>query len=124
MYRDVLKVYDQDCTIYDADLDGTVYDVDNVIFKSNRERETIWQFNWHVWFAMMTIWVLMFVFTCRGVKSIEMLVGFTYPYSLLFMMVLLLKAITLGNGVSEGVYIYLWGDPKKEYDVWADLQKS
>ena len=73
---------------------------------------------------MLAIWVLIFVFTSHGVRSIEFLVGFSYPFSILFMVLLLGKAVTLGTGVSEGIHEYFWGDPKTEYDVWGQLQKS
>ena len=47
MYRDILKVLDKDCAIYNTDLDGTAYDVDSI---TNIEKETSFQFNWHAWF--------------------------------------------------------------------------
>ena len=111
MYRDILKVLDKDCAIYNTDLDGTAYDVDSI---TNIEKETSFQFNWHVWFAMMILWILIFIFNSHSVKSIEVLVTFSYPFSIFFMLVFLIKAITLGNGVSEGVFEYFWGDPTKE----------
>ena len=122
MYRDVLKVYDQDCVIYDSGLDGTAYDVDSI--KSNIDRETTWQFNWHVWFAMMIIWVLIFIFNSCSVRTIEPLAAFSWTFSLIFMFMFLIKANTLGNGIHSGVHEFIWGRAEaseESYDVWAGL---
>ena len=122
MYRDVLKVYDQDCIIYNTDLDGTAYDIDSTDLDLKSDRETSWKFNWPVWFAMVTIWVLVLIFNSKSVDTIQYIVLFSWWFSLLFMLMFLIKAMTLGDGVSEGIQEYIWGDPKKEFNLWEELQ--
>ena len=98
MYREVLKVYDQDCIIYNTDLDGSDYDNGSTTYESSIERETSFQFNWPLWFTMIVIWVIAFIFNSKSVRTIRYIVVVSWPLSLVFLLVLVVKAATLEGG--------------------------
>ena len=113
MYKEVLRVYDQDCIIYNPKLDGSEYDSGSSTYESSIERETSFQFNWPVWFAMITTYLLVLFFNSKSVTTIRYIVIVSWPLSILFLFVLVMKAITLDGG-ADGVYEYIWGKPDKE----------
>ena len=124
MYRDILKVYDQDCIIYDTSLDNTAYDAGSGDYSSSIERVMTYEFNWQVWCAMLVGWAAIFLACHRSVDTIKYVIYVTFPLSLVFMLVLILFGVTLGCGASDGVNEYLWGKSDREYRLWDELQTS
>ena len=121
MYKDILKVYDQDCIIYDTSLENTPHDVSSGEYTLGIERPAIFEFNWQVWVAMLIVWAVIFLSNRRSVDTLKYVIYFVFPLSLIAIFVLVLFGITLGDGVSEGVETYLWGKSDKEYTLWEEL---
>ena len=53
-------------------------------------------FNWQVWFCNMALWVLVYLFNLKGIKSMMYLVNFSIPLSMLFVFFIHLFGVTLG----------------------------
>ena len=103
MYKNVLRIYDSDCIIYDTELENSNLDTDSKNnYSSTVHRETTFEFNWQVWFGVLAVWVLVYIFNSRGVHSMKYVVYVSFPLSLVFIFILLLFGVTLGYGVSNG----------------------
>ena len=111
MYRDVLKVYDEDCIIYNTSLDGTRYDIGLENYTSSIERKMAFEFNWQVWGCLMGVWFIIFLLVSRGVHSMRYILYISLPLSLVFIFCLLMFSIQLEGGAA-GVREYLFGKPE------------
>ena len=121
LYRDVLKVYDQDCYFYDSSLEKTKYDVGSGDFPSSIFREASMNFSWQVYFCTIAIWSFCMVLNWKGVTSMRFIYYFSVPLSVVFLVSMLLFGILLGNGNSEGVRQYLFGDAESTDFKWGAL---
>ena len=88
------------------------------------DRETSFEFNWHVWSAMLIVWAAIFLACHRSVDTIKYVVYYTFPLSLIFMFIFIMFGVTLGCGVSDGVNEYLWGKPGKDFHLLEELKTS
>ena len=58
---------------------------------------------------MLLVFVVVFFVNRGSIRTIRWLIYFSIPLSIVFIFVLLLFGITLGDGVSVGVKEYLYG---------------
>ena len=81
------------------------------------------EFNLELWFCMIAIWVIVLILNSNGVHSMKWIYYFSVPLSLVFLFVMLLFGIILGDGVSEGVREYLFGKSDEGETMWNALMK-
>ena len=124
MFRDVLRVYDSDCILYDTSLEETRVDAGTGDYTSSVPRPVKFEFNWTLWLAVLTVWALIFVFTRQSVISMRWLFYLSWPLRIAFLFVMVLFGMQLKNG-DIGVTEYLFGTlaPTKKY-AWEKLEKD
>jgi NSS family neurotransmitter:Na+ symporter len=103
-YRDILHVYNDDCTQYDTDStmgDGT-------------------QFQWQVFLCLMLTWVICFFCVFQGIKIGGKVVWVTVPLPVLLVFIFVMNGFTLKN-CDYGFRMYLKG---YENDEAPDINKK
>ena len=121
MYRDVLKVYDSNCILYNTDLEQTNLDVGSGNYMLSASRATSFVLNWEVLIACSVCWILVFIGNRRGVYSFQYISYLIFPMTIACMFILVLWSVTL-EGSTEGYKEYLLGKPDSETNMWEALQ--
>ena len=65
--------------------------------------------NWHVFFALLIIWIIIYFCVWKGVKSVGKVVMITMPLPVILLALLFIRGITL-DGALIGIYYYLRPD--------------
>jgi SNF family Na+-dependent transporter len=107
-YKDLLHVYNDDCTKYDT-------------FTQMGGHTT---FQWQIWLCMMCVWACDFFAVFKGVKGSSWVVWITVPLPIVFVFIMVLNGLTLDN-CDKGFKMYLKGtDPVtgEEPDLNKKLQ--
>ena len=108
-YRDVLKVYNEDCILYDTNLYGTSYDL-GAIKPEGISDGKVTVFCWEVWFGTIIVWALCCLATWDQKKiKWKWVTWLTVPLQFGMTIVLILVTLTLTNG-DEGIRMYLYGE--------------
>ena len=88
------------------------------------EQREPFEFSWNVWLGMVVTWVCLYFTNRKSVYSLQVVAYFTIPLTALFLFLLLLVGVTLGDGVSAGVSEYLNGTVEGGADlrtIWTEL---
>ena len=108
LYRKILKVYNEDCTLYDTSLYGTELEIGSEEYPENISSELKFEFCWNIWLAVILVWAMLFLTSYNGVKSMKWVIRIGMPLQIIMIFVLVLTGMTLSNG-DEGIQMYLSG---------------
>ena len=123
LYSDILKLYNQDCVLYDTGLYNTVYQVGGAINYQGPQLDKNFIFAWELWIAVAMLCVILYGVHYRGVDSMRWPLYITFPWTILLVLVLLVSGIMIGgDGASEGVREYILGKSDYDKSVWESLQ--
>ena len=116
-YKDVLKVYNDDCVLYDTSLYGTDLEIGHSSTSGNLFVHSDYdgpqgfntRFCWNVAFATIVAYILVFIGTIDGTKSIRVVSWISLPIQGINIALLVLTGMTLANS-HLGIKMYLFGE--------------
>ena len=125
-YRDVLKLYDEDCVLYDTEFYGTDYEIGKTDYVGPPKKDDF-EFAWEIWLAWLSVWVMLYFIHRNSISSMRLVQYIGFPLSLIAIFVTLALGVTRGEGVKDGVLEYLNGPPDgksmdeilSKSDIWS-----
>ena len=85
MYREVLKVYDEDCILFNTEIYGTAHEIGKTDYKGP-QTDVNFRFNWLMWGIMLFTWLFVFVANSRGIVSMRFVFYITFPLSVILVL--------------------------------------
>ena len=115
----MLKVYDDQCILYDTTLYDTELQIGSIDYQGEQESGYETEFAWQLWLASMTCWVLIYFALRKSVDSIKWVIWFTFPLRLITIFMLLYFGITL-DGCASGLRQYFSGKTESGHESFGE----